>query len=173
MVRSILILTLLFFSGYLSSYSQEMYTWERANLVIPVPFNLSEVDVFTDEEELLIETDAIDLEFFIIPRDSVEGLAPDPFQVLIQAVVASYELIILSHAEPFPLIQDGWFITALDTLVFPDSLVLGICMDKGSDDIIIALFDCYEIPLSTGIQLMKGLRFAAVPHKEEDNPEQY
>jgi len=155
-------------SHFGSVSAQETYYWQPANLLYDLPFSVADSLIDEYEDGFIIELDAFDLEIEIWPVDSVMLYFEYIIEGILSFIIEEYELIVISSPQPFPLISEGSYVTAIDTFLFTDSLVLGVFFDAGSEWIVVALIDCWEIPLETGVSIMKSMRFRDPAMRQEE-----
>lgn len=167
LLKTVVIVTLLYCCG--SVNAQETYYWQRANLLFDLPFNISDTLVYADEDGILIERDDIEIDLEIIIKDSIKHQFDDLIEGVLFSIAHIYDFIITGTLQQLPLITEGKYITAIDTFLLTDSLVLGVFTEAGSEWVIIAIIDCYETSMSTGLSIMRSMRFRDPALRKEEN----
>ena len=144
---------------YGTATAQETRYWQPGNLLYDLPFSVADSLIEEFDDGFIIELESFDLEVKIWPIDSIKHLFENIVEGILSFMIEEYELIVISSPQTFPLISDGRYVTAIDTFLFTDSLVLGVFFNAGSEWIVVALIDCWEVPLETGVSIMRSMRF--------------
>lgn len=149
--------------------TQETFYWKQANLQFDLPFNIADSLISEYEDGIEINSYNFDLHFEVWPIDSVKHLFDNVFTGILNFFVQDHELIVISSPQQFPSIKEGRYITAVDTFLYVDSLIAGVFCDSGSSWIVVGLIECWEVPLETGVSIMRSMRFRDSAMREEDN----
>ncbi|MFO7722185.1 MAG: hypothetical protein R6V49_03080 [Bacteroidales bacterium] len=162
-----IILFVAFVSVSLPLASQTTWCWKAANLGIDIPFHADSIMVEEDSTEFWLDADVLEMELLLIPKDSLDVNTADIYQSMLDAIVKEYELVVLSNAKKMKGIPEGTYLTALDTLVFTDTVVV-MAFPGPSGLVFAGVIDCYEVPLHIGVTLANSFRFNAPACKQEE-----
>lgn len=152
-----------------AAFAQDTLLWNRINLSMILPFSSETAEIEEDAEGLSIFTDDAEVEFLLIRADSVLRAYPDPASGLIHALATEFDLIITGSAALFPSIPGGQYLTAIDTTIFTDSLLIGAFPDPTGKLFIMVVFDCYGTPLKDAIAMFNSFVFKEAVLKRESH----
>jgi hypothetical protein len=142
-----------------TTFAQDTLHWQRINLSMILPFPSAEAEIEEDAEGLSVFTDDAEVEFLLIRADSVLRNFPNPAADLIYALAIEFDLIITGKAHLFPSIPNGQYLSAVDTSIFTDSLLIGAFPDPTGRFFILVVFDCYGTPLQNAISMFNSFLF--------------
>jgi hypothetical protein len=148
---------------------QHTFVWKQAALVMDLPFPIDSAEVVEEDGQLNLFAEGLDLEFTLLDKDSAARYFPNLYPDLLSAVARALTLTLVSSPQPYPAASEGLWVTAIDTNIFTDSLLLGATSFPETNTLVVITIDCYRSPLTRAVGVMRSLRFQTSATKRPED----